>query len=355
MDNNLADGTLLVMRLIQTGFALFVGTVVFHRWILVRCAAVKLYCKSVEFPISDGEFVERSDLDRELTHALQAMESKTVLVYGIKGNGKTSLIFHALRKKRGVISIDLKKNGHDDVQTEIVEQVASAIGFPFGLFLFKPDENCLADVFAACPVRPVVVMCMEAMASGVALHGVLVLCKSLSYNRFKVDNGRQGRFILDLSGSRAATVAGIGPMKSRVVPVHVGLFSPEEAKMYLSQRIPTSFKDVNRRVQLAELIRNQFDLNVLTLKTVCEALQSRNPTDPAIVDEIIHDRKAKQEFLARDAWLEFQKLATYELQRSNVSASASQEKFKKVAELMLNGPTEIDNVGKILRERTPLR
>ena len=330
MDNNLADGTLLVMRLIQTGFALFVGTVVFHRWILVRCAAVKLYCKSVEFRISDGEFVERPDLDREFTHALQAIESKTVLVYGIRGNGKTSLIFHALRKKRGVISVDLKKNGHDDVQTEIVEQVASAIGFPFGLFLFKPDENFLADVFAACPVRPIVVMSMEAMASGAALHGVLVLCKSLSYNRFKVDNGQQGRFILDLSGSRDATEAGIDPMKSRVVPVHVGPFSPEEAKMYLtvSQRIPTSFKDVNRRVQLAELIRNQFDLNVLTLKTVCE-VQSRNPTDPAIVDEIILDRKAKQEFLARDAWILFQKLATDELQRSNVSASASQKQFKK--------------------------
>jgi hypothetical protein len=91
MDNNLADGTLLVMRLIQTGFALFVGTVVFHRWILVRCAAVKLYCKSVEFRISDGEFVERPDLDREFTHALQAIESKTVLVYGIRGMGKRRL------------------------------------------------------------------------------------------------------------------------------------------------------------------------------------------------------------------------------------------------------------------------
>jgi hypothetical protein len=90
---------------------------------------------------------------------------------------------------------------------------------------------------------------------------------------------------------------------------------------------------------------------VLTLKTVCE-VQSRNPTDPAIVDEIILDRKAKQEFLARDAWILFQKLATDELQRSNVSASASQKQFKKVAELMLNGPTEIDNVGKILRENS---
>ena len=350
MGSNLADDSLLGMRLIQTGFALLVGTLVFYRWILVRWASLKLYWKTVENPVFDGEFVERRDLDRQLKYALQLKESKTVLVYGTRGNGKTSLIFHALRKQRGVISIYLKKKDHDEVQTEIIDQVARSIGFPFGLFMSQPDEKFVGDVFAACPVRPIVVMSMEAKATGAAMDGVLVLCKCLSYNRYKVDKGRQGRFILDLSGSRAATEAGIDPMKSRVEPVHVGHFKQEEAKMYISQRIPTSFKDVNRRNQIAELICEQFDANVLTLQTVCHALRFRNPTDLGVVKEVIDGIKVKQEFLARDAWAKFQELAMEKLLRSNVSASESKVKFKQVAELMLKGPTAIDNVGKILRE-----
>jgi hypothetical protein len=81
--------------------------------------------------IPDGEFVERLDIDRKLKAALQDRTSETILVYGARGSGKSSQICDTLKGKWGVISFEVKKTGHNDVQDELIESMSTKIGFPF--------------------------------------------------------------------------------------------------------------------------------------------------------------------------------------------------------------------------------
>jgi hypothetical protein len=128
--------------------------------------------------IPDGEFVERLDIDRKLKAALQDRASETILVYGARGSGKSSQICDTLKGKWGVISFEVKKTGHNDVQDELIESMSTKIGFPFEIFTIKPNAYFLADLFAACSVRPIIIVSMDFKASAEALRGVLSCAKA---------------------------------------------------------------------------------------------------------------------------------------------------------------------------------
>jgi hypothetical protein len=348
-DKTAAEESLFWLKLIQTIIALLaVLALFFHRWILVHAAAICLARKQVTNKTPDGNFVKRLELDQNLKVALKTIDSRTVLVYGATGSGKSSQIRETLKGRRGVIYVEINQRGHNEAQKELVELVSFAIGFPFGLFKVKPNDMFLANVFAACSVRPIIIISMESVTSGDALNGVLVMCKSLSYNRHPQDKGQQARFIVDLSSSRAATAAGIDPVKARIVPVHVGEFLKEEATSYVSSRMPNTFEAPLTGDEVAELVVRTFDPNVLTLQSVCKALREERPTDIVVVHETINKIQTVQKDAAEDAWNRFQEMALGKLGRGDISSS--RQKFKDMATLLLKGPTKISIVTRILED-----
>ena len=345
-DKTAAEDTLFWLRFAQVVIALLAcACVFFHRWILVRLGAICLSYKKVSNLIPDGEFVERLEIDRALKAALRDKVSHTVLVYGARGSGKSSQICDTLKGEWGVISIELKKDGHNDVQDEMIESMSTEIGFPYGLFAVKPNEKFLGDLFAACSARPIIIFSMEFAASAEALSGVLIMCKSLSYSRFKQEGGKQARFIVDLSGSRAVSSKGVSPILSRVTPVHIGKFEEPEATKYVQSRMPKTLEDPLRRAQIAVLIVQLFDAHVATLQNVCKHLRLKMPTDMHVVACILSEIQAQQEIEAAKAWDKFQKLADETLTKGKLPVA---KKYKKLAEHLLLGQSSISKVSSIL-------
>ena len=231
-----------------------------HRWIAVRVAAYRLSLKQIaQVVVTDGAFVKRPSLEGELFAALKNADSPTVLVYGQRGSGKTAFIQFALNGRIGVLEINIDKKTHDEAQDELISKVSKKVDF-FGR---EKDQFFLEDVFAACLVPPIVVVTLEWKCKGEVLEGLLVMCKSLSYNnRFQ----RQPRFVIDLAGSRAAIDASINLRAARAVGVQVGHFSDPEALLYVTERMPESLKDPKRRESIARSVVQKFDGHVLTLK-----------------------------------------------------------------------------------------
>ena len=179
----------------------------FHRTILVFLSAQLLALKTTEeSPVMDGKFVERSELQKSFLEAVSSIDSETVLVYGERGGGKTSLIHHALKNRKGVIAVQIKKTAHNEAQDEMIENISRKIQ------IFKssqPSQLFIEDVFSWCPVEPVVVISLEARCGGDVLDGVITASKILSYeNRHK----GHARIVVDISGSRAAIEAGMIPL-----------------------------------------------------------------------------------------------------------------------------------------------
>jgi hypothetical protein len=97
-----------------------------HRRIVVTISALSLLVKTLsKSAVLDGEFVERPELETELLEAVSSPDSETVLLYGERGGGKTSLVHHAFRKRKGVITVNISKTTHDEAQDEMIEEISS--------------------------------------------------------------------------------------------------------------------------------------------------------------------------------------------------------------------------------------
>ena len=295
-ESNLPAEIFFWMRFLAMVFPLLVF---FHHRILVLLSASLLAWKLSPKPdLSDEEFIDRLELEAEFMEALGRKNSETVLVYGERGVGKTSLIQHALKNRYGVTFVRIRSIPHDEAQAKLLERLSNQIH----LLKMSQSREFLEDVFACCWVQPVLVISLEAKCGGDALDGIITLSKILSYeNRGK----GHARIVVDISGSRAAIEAGIQFAKRRVVGVHVGFFSPEEAETYVNERVPKSFKDPLRRQDIAKLIVDQFDCHVLKLQSVCELLERTRPTDRAAVESIIRKELELEQESALDGWNSF--------------------------------------------------
>lgn len=297
-----AERLLLWIRVIFSGMlTLAVTVLVFgRRWILVRLAALRLASKRLKgVTVRDGEYVKRPEKEKEVLVALKSPNYETVLVYGSRGSGKTSLIGHTLKGRKGVFEIKIsEKSTGSDASVEIIELLSKEID----ILQKHQDRGFVQDVFAASWVPPIVVVSLEPRCNGEVLESVLTMCKIVSYEQIEKQTAR---FVVVLSGSRAAIDSSMRLKDLRCVGVHVGNFSRAEALMYTTERVPTTFVDVNRRNQIAERVVDVFDWRVLTLQEVCNALRKGAPGDMKDVDEIIKKEWESAVMTAARGWREF--------------------------------------------------
>ena len=93
MTDAVAEDTMYVwMKLSTATMIAFVATFG-HRWITVHAAACSLALQRSRGDfVKDGDFVKRLTLERAFSAALHY---NTVLVYGERGNGKTTFIIYS--------------------------------------------------------------------------------------------------------------------------------------------------------------------------------------------------------------------------------------------------------------------
>mmetsp|Transcript_46237 Transcript_46237/g.112928 ORF Transcript_46237/g.112928 Transcript_46237/m.112928 type:complete len:122 (-) Transcript_46237:61-426(-) len=73
--------------------------------------------------LSVKDFVERPGLQNKLLEKLESDDFETVLLYGERGSGKSSLVEHALKDRYGVVFIDIKKNTRSEAMDEMEEKL----------------------------------------------------------------------------------------------------------------------------------------------------------------------------------------------------------------------------------------
>ena len=317
---------------------------VFHRTILVIVSALLLGTKTIpEQPVDGGEFVERKELQKEFLKAISSADSETVLVYGERDGGKTSLVRHALKNRRAVISVLIQDITHKGAQDEMIEKLSRELN----VFKVSQSSKYVEDVFSWCRVQPVVVISLEAKCGGDALDGIITASKILSYeNRYK----GHPRIVVDMSGSRAAIEAGIQLTKRRVIGVHVGFFSRDEALSYVKERVPKSFKDPLRRQDIAQSIVDKFDCHVLKLKRLCELLETKQPSEKSEALEILLEQFCLEMRQALGGWDSFcQNVET------GIDSSLSDDCWRKVVHLLLKGRQEARTITDILKKESPKR
>lgn len=336
--NDVAEQFFFWFRLISSAFALvFFG----RRWIVTRLAACRLAMKRMdEVDVFDGEFVTRPKLQEELLAALKSGNHETVFVYGPRGSGKTSLIQHTLKSRRGVFEIKISQKTHDDASAELIEKLSTQLD------CFGREQNQLfvEDVFAACCVPPVVVVSLEHRCKGEVLEAVLIMCKILSY---EIRKKATSRFVVNLSGSRAAIDTSMQLADLRCVGVHVGYFSEPEALRYVTDRVPTSFADKKRKNQIAERVVKAFDGRVLTLQRVCTLLRNGSPGDLDDVNARLEKEQEIEERRALDGWTIFCESLSTKL-GTDFEAKALEDAVK----LLLTGPQPFNRIISLLSRKS---
>ena len=343
--NDVAEVSYFWIRLITTALALVV-MLVGRRPIAIHLSAFRLAMRRIdEVDVDDGEFVRRPKNQQEILASLENKRHETVFVYGPRGSGKTSLVNHALKNRRGVFEIKIFKKTLDEATAEFIEGVSKGLD----IFRSSQDLDFVHDVFAACWVSPIVVVSLEHRCNGEVLEAVLTLCKNISYERRR---SHTARFVVVLSGSRTAIDSSIQLEDLRCIGVHVANFSDSEALLYVTERVPKSFKDHLRRNQIARRVVNAFDGRVLTLQKVCDNLRKGRPADLDDVNARIEKEREREETRAGIGWSEFCKLLANALDTEYDAAAV-----KQMAVKLLKGPQRAVEIVTLLSrksEKVPL-
>jgi len=296
-------------------YKVITAVIVFHWHLLVLLASISLYFHKLQPAISDDSYVERPELEEEIKRALNYKESFTVLVYGEKGGGKTTLMKQCLKNRRGVVHFDLDSMTTEEAKSDFLNGIVERISIKGT----NNSEYFLGAVFAWCIVQPVIIIAVASKCSGDTLARVTTLARILSYDK---KDKRHARIVVDVSGSRSVVEAGLRAEKERIYYVHVGSFSEKEAEAFIEPRLPAIFTDQRRRSQIAGSIASKFDCIPTTLDKVCDYL-AQVKVDTAVVDANIVG------------------LFENEKERALLGYTIFQQKFERQTETTLNPDTWI--------------
>jgi hypothetical protein len=310
-----------------------------YRWIAVQAAAWILASKQIEpLFIDDGDFVTRHGVSKEFLEARTSLTFKTVLLYGQRGSGKTTFLCSALKGQRSVLVIKIKGINRDEASEEFIGKLSRKVHF-FGI---KQDDEFMEDVFKACTVPPIVVVSVGSKCKGEVLEYLLSACKDFSYESFSDTPKSTVRFVVDMTGSRAAIEKTIRLRDLRTVGVHVGPMLAPEAYQYVTERLPKSFTPT-RRESVASTIVESFDERVLTLKEVCAAVRKLTLPSEANVTAAIENLRAQEEEEALAGWMMF--CSNLSTRLGDLSA---EKNLKRVVELLLEGTQESTEIVSML-------
>jgi hypothetical protein len=150
------------------------------RFVRVKRAVYALSRTTLDTRGLPTNLLPRTGLNASLLNSLEDPYFNTVLVYGVRGSGKTTAIQRAPNKRLGVTEWTMAAEDGPSATAELKENWRA-------LFVrwSKPedrafDKKVCSSVAANNPL--VVVVSVEASASPSALKSLLHFCKTMSYN-----------------------------------------------------------------------------------------------------------------------------------------------------------------------------
>jgi len=248
-----------------------VTTVIYLFWDQVWILFLGLFLlpwKQVKTEISS--YVARKELNEHLKRELNDYSYRTVLVYGSRGSGKSTLIKKFLEGKWVAIDVDVKEG--DDVTERIALKLNTNKEYCNSERLYNMCHWCLWN-------DPFIVLSLDKVSAD-TFRDIISYCKTMSYDKstnvMKHSFRRTPRFVVDLSLSRPALSRGINPLPYRFIPIKVGELSLKDATSYLKIRLEKfNTKDHTR---LGEEMQKEIEklkyYNILFLKNICDALDA---------------------------------------------------------------------------------
>lgn len=244
----------------------------------VRLAAYILSSAKLQYTRGlPAHLLPRTTLMNALQKALDDTDFNTVLVYGIRGSGKTTAIEKRLSKRAGVLQWTLSATDGPAATTELKDKWTEVF-----LPWTKPGDRNF-DMRVCQTIKHIsknnntlaIIVSVESSAKPSALKAVLHFCKTMSYNTQLV------RFIVDISSSRVAVALQTDLKKLRISQVFVGRITQPEAHSLLGRNLPQGWTDPKKQtVSLA--ITDKFDWILLNLIEVCKELEEGMSIDEAI-------------------------------------------------------------------------
>jgi hypothetical protein len=272
------------------------------RYFRVKHAVYVLSTTSVDITklIHRPYLLPRKPLNDSLLRSLEDPEFNTVLVYGVRGSGKTTAVVKALSAKRGVIEWSMSATDYDSATAEMRQNWDDL----FSRWRKSEDrdfDKIVCRAFAAKNegIPLVVVVSVEAASNPYALESLLRFCKTKSYDYHLV------RFIVDVSSSRTALALKTDTSKLRLRNVFVQSLTQQEANLFLSKSLPEAWTKP-RIDEISLAITMKTDCILLQLVDVCTGLSEFMSTTEA---------KASVEDFHEAA----KRMAKYHLENFNVS------------------------------------
>ena len=208
----------------------------------------------------------RTDVMNSLSAALLSTTLNTVLVYGVRGSGKTTAIAKYMKARLGVRAWSLSSTKGDAAIIELNEKWAA---------MFRPWQK-LEDMdfghqvckhIIASKRSLVLVISVEAEAEPGVLRNALQFCKMKSYNTGNL------RIVVDISSSRTAVALRTNLPSLRVTGVFVGPISKPEASILLDHKLPESWTAPRKNQTILE-ITDRLDLYLLNLIDAVEGIKA---------------------------------------------------------------------------------
>jgi len=277
------------------------SVLVFAFWdflVIYSFAWVVLPFKRAESAIVVGKYVPRSGLDRLLNEALKDKRSFTVMVYGARSSGKSTLIKKNLQLRWAVLEVNIEPG----------DNISEKIALKSGMSRIKKDlanQDSLISMFRSCPIqRPVVILSLNNKATKETIDAVVSYAKTVSFDVRSTYGKGEATVIIDLSSYRPAFSAGITQQSSRVIPLKIGPFETIEASNYLDDHLPSKEKKWSATVKadIREAIIEVLDLHVNHLMAICKDLERKPCPDLNAAKLIIKCYATKQEAAKFSSW-----------------------------------------------------
>lgn len=292
---NILDEVFRVVKSLNMGWTfigLVIATVMWHfRTLQYRYFGWCVKCCRLNLKKANKPYVKRIKIEGELETALKSDESPTVLVFGGRGNGKSTILRNLLAKRNAVIWVS--------ASAESLDQITKFICAKIHKFL-PPDLPSMQEALLASRIPAIIVISISFDTPGSTVRQLVQYAKTISFDN--KETNRQPRIILEISNSRAAITGGLTEEEYRIEAVEVGPFSQEEALMLVSPMIPTTLRDERRRNQLAEKIVNEYDLKAVWLIRICDELKKIISGDPKDFEQAIDDYWNAKVHNAKVAW-----------------------------------------------------
>eukprot|EP00611_Tribonema_gayanum_P019230 TRINITY_DN3281_c0_g1_i2.p1 TRINITY_DN3281_c0_g1~~TRINITY_DN3281_c0_g1_i2.p1 ORF type:complete len:227 (-),score=57.96 TRINITY_DN3281_c0_g1_i2:429-1109(-) len=179
-----------------------------------------------------------ADLTRVVELARTDAENPSLMVYGPRGVGKTSMVAAALQNSTGVLNVAIPGDGTDFNFEQRVERVVLQLaGLQVARQRPKADTGTrLRAILAAhervYSQRAVIVIDVNANVQPAQLSDMLLAAKQLGFEE------GLATFVFVMSASRSALGLPIGLQQLRVEGHSAPDFTQEEAQQYIKRRLP---------------------------------------------------------------------------------------------------------------------